>query len=440
MNPTEGLTARRTAQRSSARRALIVVAAVGVCVALATSVSSAAGTGTASHARSRPLDGIAYVLSNRAKGTMPGNSVLAFHYRSGQLAPVRINEYRTRGFGVGARGESSDGDQQVWTNAAHTLLFAVNQGSDSIAVFHIAKEGTLRAVKGSPFRSRGLAPVSVGVSGNTLIVVNKAADPSRPAAQPPSVVQFKIKRNGRLVRRGAPIPLNAGSSPTQAWVSPSGKLVVVPEMNTGVFDTFIKGKNGTFKRGPRTTITAPETSCCAATGPPIPGGAPGNGLLGLAGHPHKRFLYATDAGNSELMVFSYNLSGKLTFVKGLRIQSGRTVALLPCWDEVTPNGRFLYTGDTEDDTVSAIDISNPANPRVIQIFKLKGPGVTFNVRVDPITGRRLFVISQGTPSQLHMLKIGSTGLLSERADPVAIPIDTSTNAYGLVLVPHRRSH
>src|SRR5205807_849789 len=65
-----------------------------------------------------------------------------------------------------------DADQQVVTNAAHTLLFAVNQGSDTIAVFRIARDGNLHPVKGSPFPSGGHAPTSVGLVGDTLVVAN----------------------------------------------------------------------------------------------------------------------------------------------------------------------------------------------------------------------------------------------------------------------------
>jgi hypothetical protein len=141
------------------------------------------------------------------------------------------------------------------------------------------------------------------------------------------------------------------------------------------------------------------------------------------------------------MVFSYNLKGQLTFVRGVPIAAGGAVGVLPCWDAVTPNGHFLYTGDTANDTLGAVDLSNPTSPKVIQIFKLAAAGNPFNVRVDPVTGRRLFNISQGTPqgtpNLLHVLTIRPTGLLAESVDPVAVPVNPGTNAYGLLLVPQR---
>ena len=46
------------------------------------------------------------------------------------------------------------------------LLFAVNGGSNTIAVFHILADGGLRAVEGSPFASRGVNPVGIGLRGD----------------------------------------------------------------------------------------------------------------------------------------------------------------------------------------------------------------------------------------------------------------------------------
>ena len=61
------------------------------------------------------------------------------------------------------------------------LLFAVNSGSNTIAVFRILSDGGLQAVKGSPFSSGGINPVGVGVRGAFLVVVNKDEDPAQPS-------------------------------------------------------------------------------------------------------------------------------------------------------------------------------------------------------------------------------------------------------------------
>jgi hypothetical protein len=56
-------------------------------------------------------------------------------------------------------------------------LFAVNSGSDTIAVFHIQGNGALTPVEGSPFPSGGNDPVSLGLNGNTLFVVTCSLGP-----------------------------------------------------------------------------------------------------------------------------------------------------------------------------------------------------------------------------------------------------------------------
>lgn len=61
-------------------------------------------------------------------------------------------------FGLGA----FDSDQNRTVKPARTLLFAVNSGSNSTAVFRIHPDGSLEAIAGSPFASGGGEPVRVG--------------------------------------------------------------------------------------------------------------------------------------------------------------------------------------------------------------------------------------------------------------------------------------
>jgi hypothetical protein len=62
-----------------------------------------------------------------------------------------------------------DSDQNLTEDRAGTMLFAVNSGSNTIAVFDIQQDGGLVPVSGSPFPSGGSDPVSVGLIGDTLL-------------------------------------------------------------------------------------------------------------------------------------------------------------------------------------------------------------------------------------------------------------------------------
>ena len=55
-----------------------------------------------------------------------------------------------------------DSDQCMIFDASRNRLFAVNGGSDTIAVLDVASNGRLTHVKGSPFPSYGVNPVERG--------------------------------------------------------------------------------------------------------------------------------------------------------------------------------------------------------------------------------------------------------------------------------------
>ena len=50
---------------------------------------------------------------------------------------------------------------------------------NSIAIFDMFDDGSLQPVPGSPFPSGGKNPVSIGLAGDKLYVVNKNDDPGR---------------------------------------------------------------------------------------------------------------------------------------------------------------------------------------------------------------------------------------------------------------------
>ncbi|MCU1292451.1 MAG: hypothetical protein JWP08_1301, partial [Bryobacterales bacterium] len=91
-----------------------------------------------------------------------------------------------------------DSDQEIISSSDHSLLFAVNSGSDTIAVFQINKDGSLSPVRGSPFPSGGNNPVSLALDCDTLIVVNKSGDFGRPSAVLPNYTTLKVWPDGSL--------------------------------------------------------------------------------------------------------------------------------------------------------------------------------------------------------------------------------------------------
>src|SRR5436305_8879612 len=132
----DALRARGEPPRPRNRRRLIAPVLVVLLVAAAAAVAATHG-GKSSAAPDTSYDGTVYIESNEAAPN--ANSVLAFRYREGSLRPLSVREYLTGGSGAHDLSNHGvlDAEQQVVTNADHTLLFAPNAGSDTVAVFHI---------------------------------------------------------------------------------------------------------------------------------------------------------------------------------------------------------------------------------------------------------------------------------------------------------------
>lgn len=404
---------------------LVLLALVGV-------LSASAGGAQPS------FDGTVYVESNgHAKGS---NSILAFRYTGGSLRPMDIREYPTGGRGSHdlANYGVLDAEQQVVTNAEQTLLFAVNAGSDSVAVFHIADDGALDPVPGSPFPSRGKAPASVGVSGDELFVANKAQDGIRDLRKArASYATFHIEADGSLTPIGTPVKVPARSSPTQAYVPPHTGHLMISTEEAGPFRAFTVGDDGSLHQGPNSPLELDRRVFPKQRRPSFPVWP-----QGLIAHPTLPLIYAGVANVKRLVVYSYDAAGRLKYVSS-QVNKG---TVLPCWTEINAAGTRLYTGNAGSQNISVFDIAtDPRHPRQIQRVKLHGRGLPWNFQLDP-SGRWLFMVNMravaaippGKGNTLHSFAIGDDGKLKElSSSPVPIPVPLGTNPWGLAVVPRR---
>src|SRR5579864_432489 len=288
-----------------------------------------------------PPSGVVYVESNI--GTPAGNSILAFS-RDGQgnLTPLAGSPFLTGGTGVFDTSLNLgpfDSDQNVIANPEHTLLFAVNGGSNTVAVFHIEPDGSLTPVDGSPFPSGGINPVSVGLKDGILTVVNKDQDPNQnTAASLPNYTTFRVTPNGKLI----PIPQSTvevafGSSPSQALTTPSAPVVFSTDFLGGLIESFVIRPNGRLDRNQ--PLTLPDAEFAGTNAPHLP--------LGLAVHPLLPLLYVGFTPIGRVGVYQYDASGQLTFLRSAA-DSGAAV----CWLIVNRAGTRLYASNTGDNSIS----------------------------------------------------------------------------------------
>jgi len=413
-----------------------VVALLIVIVVLATRPATPSPANTSN--RPTPgIDGTAYIETNVGQ---PGqNSVLALRYHDGSLRPLRIAEYATGGSGAADLQNRGvlDADQQIVVNADRTLLFAVNQGSDTVAAFHVASDGTLSTVNGSPFSSGGKAPGSLGISGSFLIVANKAQDGIRDLSTvAPNYTTMRINADGSLTPTGSVIEGPPGGSPTQVYVPPQGHIVITTEED-GVLRGFHIDSRGTLVEASGSPY-ALDNSLFTSAGPrPSPVWP-----AGLSANPRASFLYTGIPNYNSIATYSFDSSGKLT----LASTEADPKAVLPCWSVVSADGKHLYFNNAGTDNISVWDLTpDPSHPQLVQTVTLRGGGNPWNIALDP-TGRVLYAITPrqvgqvpaGQGQLLHSLSISGDGTLGEMPDsPVPLPVAFQSNPFGLAIVPAR---
>ena len=377
---------------------------------------------------SRPdRSAVVYTESNVA--TPGGNTILGYSRdRGGRLVPLPGSPYSTRGTGV--RDPSLalgpfDSDQLIITNPEHTLLFAVNPGSNTVAVFRIHADGSLQHVAGSPFPSGGANPVSVGLAKDTLVVVNKAMDPAQPNSKTPGYASFRISPSGQLSPIATSIiSVAPGTSPSQALVPANARFAFGSDFLGGTLQSFVVQPDGSL------TQNLPQSVADA----PFSGSAAPHLALGLAAHPTRPIVYAGLVTISKVAVYQYDENGVLSFVRAVD-DSGAGV----CWIRVSSDGTRMYTSNTGDNSISVYDTSDPFKPVQIQRLVMKGAGSSFQLELDP-SGRSLFAISQrasttvplGQGSNLHVLNVRKDGRIYETEhSPVALPVPADIRPQGL---------
>jgi 6-phosphogluconolactonase (cycloisomerase 2 family) len=347
-----------------------------------------------------------------------GNSILAFR-NTGNGSPTFLGSTPAGGIGVFDKTFAPfgpfDSDQNLITNPAGTLLFAVNSGSNSIAVFHITSDG-LQAVNGSPFPSGGTDPVSVGLNDDILTVVNKDQDPAQNAnLHLPNYTTFRVLPDGTLdpIERST-VSVAYGSSPSQALTASRGSFVFGADFLGGLLQSFRLDEDGRLLQNPPQAL--PDSL--------FNGQTVFHGPLGMRTHPDLQILYVDVTLINEVAVYRYDEKGRLSFVMAVA-DSG----VAPCWAIVNHEGTRLYATNTGDNSVSVFDLTDPLNPVEIQHFLMDNTtGHPFSTVIDS-SDQFIYVSSEqdtatATPAAnaFHTLKVNSDGTLTEPVPPTVLPI------------------
>jgi 6-phosphogluconolactonase (cycloisomerase 2 family) len=210
-------------------------------------------------------------------------------------------------------------------------LLVVNAGSDEVSVFSIDRDG-LSLTDTAP--SGGVRPVSVAIHRDLVYVVHDGGN----AGDMDSIAGHRLGRDGTLSFLGSTHALSAGSTaPAQIGFSPDGRFVLVTEKATHKIDVFPLDRDG-YAGYPVVNDSEGPTPFAFDFGKR-------NQLF-----VSEVFGAAPDAG----AVSSYQLleDGTLQTLAA----SVPNTETAPCWLVVSKGGRYLFTTNTPDDSLSAYSI------------------------------------------------------------------------------------
>lgn len=321
--------------------------------------------------------GAVYTMSN-ASG---GNAVLIFdRLADGRL--VQAGVVSTGGTGTGA-GLGNQGGLVLSSN--ERWLFAVNAGSDSIAVLEVRRRG-LRLVDVQP--SGGIRPISVTEHRGVVYVLNAGSD---------SIAGFTQRRDGRLQPLdGSYRPLSgAGTDPAQIAFTPHGDALVVTEKATNKIVTFEIERDG-----------LPGDAHVQDSNGPTPFGF----AFGKRDQLFVSEAFGGAANASATSSYEIDRQGLLTTISA----SVGTNQTANCWVIVTPNGRFAYVTNTGSGSISgyAIDFDG-----TIELLDADGRTAVTGARSAPVdlaltdSGRFLYSLNSGT-NTIGAFRVQSDGSLA----------------------------
>jgi 6-phosphogluconolactonase (cycloisomerase 2 family) len=294
--------------------------------------------------------------------------------------------------------------------------------------------------------------VSLGLAANehVLVVVNKNADPSHYQASKdasgfapsssPSYTSYVVSANGTLAQSSHVVTGPYNASPSQAAISADGNFFFDAEFFSMRLRSYQIGAGGTLTEAPGSPVQLDSSVFPPGITPFMPAPIP----LGLLVYPSKTqlLLYVDFPVVPGLGVFSYDSSGKLTFVRSAPHIGNPGTVVAACWLAMTPNRKTLYSANTGTNNITVFNTSKPAQPRPIQLVTAKGTSNLTEMAVDN-TGTYLFVVGgrladavpAGEGNILHVFRIAKSGKITELASsPTSLGVPADTGAMGILVI------
>jgi 6-phosphogluconolactonase len=266
-----------------------------------------------------------FVMTNSAEK----NEVISFvRTEDGMLQEGR--RFSTGGRGSGGLADPLESQGALTLSQDGQWLFAANAGSGEISVFRV--NGAILALIDKE-NSGGSEPVAVAQHGNLIYVAN--------AGGSSNVVGFTFE-HGRLeqIANSQRFLTATETGASSLSFRPDGKFLAVTERLTNKIDLFGVQADGTLSSIVVNASAGPGAFAVQFA----PNGTAIVSETGPAGVPN----------SSAISSYSVNADGTLAAISA----SVPTLAAANCWNAITPDGRFVYTGNSGSSNVSGYAIGS----------------------------------------------------------------------------------
>jgi 6-phosphogluconolactonase len=290
------------------------------------------------------------------------------------------------------------------------FLYAAGS-ANGVRVYAISSpSGTLSEISGSPFNFPGAG------NGGTLTLTPNGkflffADQS-------NIASFSVAASGALTLVGSPVPNS--NQPLFMAVDPSGTFLYVAD------HADFNGEFSVYSISPTGALTEVAGSPFAVLANSQP--------YGLVLDPTGKFLFSPLSNAQKVAAMSINSStGSLAPVAGSPFAAGS----VPQPVALTPNGSFLYVGNTTSGTISEYRVSSGALTQTVQSPFFEGNPLSLSIDTS---GKFLYVVDReifgATVGRVSGFAIDSSvGTLASVGAPQQISGGSSPNSSTVVRLP-----
>ncbi len=354
-----------------------------------------------SNAQNKGTSGAVFAMTN----AVDKNEIIAYK-RNADGSLQEGHSFRTGGRGSGGVTDPLGSQGSLTLTSDRSFLLAVNAGSGNISVFRV-HGATLSLVDKVP--CGGSEPVAVGQHGNLVYVVN--------AGGSSNVTGFRLEHDGRL--RAIPDSVaflnTANSGAASLSFSPDGQFLLVTEKITNNIDAFHIQIDGTLAP----IVVNPSVGPGAFAVLFAPNGATLVSETGPAG------------GNNAAAISSYAVqaNGTLSPISA----SVPTLSAGSCWQEVTPDGRFVYTSNSGSSTISgfSIGVNGALTPLPgTVVATLPAGSINLDIVITP-DGKFLYTLNTGTGT-VNIFGINQDGTLTSLGDVGGLSASAGMNGIAAI--------